>query len=1671
MFFLSSQHCFQELRIFKLQTSKSSNFSLFLRKTRISLRKEIQQHIIEKQNIVLNIDGNISESNLKTLQHEIAHLYKTKIGEMLDRIFTELVPSDVHIKLDKLDIALPKIDIADFKNINDLIKHIERHFSAQAKAIIKEKILKASGGRLEKSRDGRLSVSKWNILESFLEDGHYPSWASIRNQPIEQIFEELMNKSPMKVAKMVVTLAKKSRSKLIDRIVYQFRGKYVDRLLSLLYQKHGKAALKLVENIRRRLGQKYQAMRGQKSVNKAIMSAAFEYVLEQVGSGKKLKYSEKELTQYIVEAIQSKYRHVDESDVATDLYGVKSEFSSEYSDLDVLEYFLLHGSIPYWASTESRQSVQELFSRLSIKKLSALQRMIEKHLNDNAFMHRLVLQFTNEQLFALLEPIAEENRVFLEDFLSEYDKSGFDSLLFKLAILEYLISKKGKFSKENITKAIVEKTASYAGKTVTEIYSRLFKDLELRLESEYNVTRSELLRILKELIPDIESASSIREEKTSELKAIETGILKRISAIGKQLEKEKDKKQIALLKAERRNLRESLAELRKEMTESGIAASDSMAAFAEKKKALEKELAGIKAESKEQQAEKIRSIERELKKQEEAFDSLYRKLLRRFERADSAKKRAELKKEFEMALALLLRDRTALLTEIAATEQQLSLPLEDNLKKELAESEKKLRENLRRLEDKITKTEQLTESIRAESEEKKEETVSENSKLDFLIFFLQYGSIPWWAEEYRESSIESIFKGFAETQSEKLRQAFQRVGRNPVVWQRLVNQLSEEVLEQVLISLFPNFGGFAVSMAIMLQKIYEAKILKALENVSLKNFKWNIVAEILFTNTSALNPQNFIKAVVAQTSRNYNISATTLLEYIVNLSNNNPETRLSIFADIAGPVRKDSEILEIEKELLETAFRKRQEEEGLVIPEDKKYEVIAEFVMKGTYAEITYKSGYSNAEGMEKLLRELMTKQPDAIHKLLESALKNPAARRRLALEFSDAIFWEIVLITGPKTMPLLKKYISDLGLALGDSKMAAAKDAVLKYIVQSADKPFVMNDFMNILLKDAAQITQRQIIAIINEWKRKVYQAPSYSSSLILALMQSEMQLIKEQTEKTEDPTEKENLKDQLYYLQMEYQQLSQRIVGVLHREQPMQQGDMDIPEDGGELYHKIEETEKEIETLKSTLVEKPSGEELLKQIMTQKQIAVLEGQLELLRTHEPFTIRQLMEEIGHLESDLKEQEALLAETAMPKLPPLPPEARPEAMEELASEMEESYNALKRKIQNLPSEEREDWIDFAAEMGWEDILKAWDIGEESDEFLKAMPKLSLTELNERWEALEDKSPYLQRRVSGRLKVLIAKALQQLKKDRKEIEKQILNADSEDKANELRASLLAVELSQNDLLNPFFSAPLDNNLRQQLIRIRNYIRQAFQRLRIAADRRKVELAAAQRAQVEEVIQKKKEEKEKLEQSVQALKEELKTGRKPKEAEVKPQQKEKKKKIDKLVDEPLFVRNAGLVILHPYYNRLFTMMNLVEKNKFVSEEAKIKGVHLLQYIATGKTEHPENDLVLNKIICGLPLDTPVPMDIGLTENDLKTAAGLLSGAIANWPRMKTMSPDSLRGTFILREGNIKEESDRWKLNVEKGSFDILLKTLPWAFTFVRLGWMPKFIMVEWPLPGG
>jgi hypothetical protein len=166
-------------------------------------------------------------------------------------------------------------------------------------------------------------------------------------------------------------------------------------------------------------------------------------------------------------------------------------------------------------------------------------------------------------------------------------------------------------------------------------------------------------------------------------------------------------------------------------------------------------------------------------------------------------------------------------------------------------------------------------------------------------------------------------------------------------------------------------------------------------------------------------------------------------------------------------------------------------------------------------------------------------------------------------------------------------------------------------------------------------------------------------------------------------------------------------------------------------------------------------------------------------------------------------------------------------------------------------------------------------------------------------------------------------------------------------------------------------------------------------------------------------------------------------------------------------EVIYVANAGLVLAGAYLERLFGMLGLAEREAFVSPEATERAVHLLQYLATGRTGTPEPLLVLNKVLCGMPIGTPVWREFEITPQESQAIDGLLTAMIAHWKILGHTSIAGLRESFLQREGRLSfDEEDGWQLHVEPRSFDMLLDQLPWGYSLQKLPWMKEALHVEW-----
>lgn len=169
------------------------------------------------------------------------------------------------------------------------------------------------------------------------------------------------------------------------------------------------------------------------------------------------------------------------------------------------------------------------------------------------------------------------------------------------------------------------------------------------------------------------------------------------------------------------------------------------------------------------------------------------------------------------------------------------------------------------------------------------------------------------------------------------------------------------------------------------------------------------------------------------------------------------------------------------------------------------------------------------------------------------------------------------------------------------------------------------------------------------------------------------------------------------------------------------------------------------------------------------------------------------------------------------------------------------------------------------------------------------------------------------------------------------------------------------------------------------------------------------------------------------------------------------------------DEPLeqlYLGNAGMVLAAPYLPRLFSTLGLTDAGRFVDQLAAERAVHLLQFMVDARTNAPEYQLVLNKLLCGVRTGVPIVGAIEITDHEQQTIEGLIAAMIANWKTIGKTSIDGLRESFLRRKGSMQLRDDAWQLKVQPGTFDMLLDRLPWSFSIIKYPWMERPVHVTW-----
>lgn len=161
---------------------------------------------------------------------------------------------------------------------------------------------------------------------------------------------------------------------------------------------------------------------------------------------------------------------------------------------------------------------------------------------------------------------------------------------------------------------------------------------------------------------------------------------------------------------------------------------------------------------------------------------------------------------------------------------------------------------------------------------------------------------------------------------------------------------------------------------------------------------------------------------------------------------------------------------------------------------------------------------------------------------------------------------------------------------------------------------------------------------------------------------------------------------------------------------------------------------------------------------------------------------------------------------------------------------------------------------------------------------------------------------------------------------------------------------------------------------------------------------------------------------------------------------------------------VWVQNAGVILTHPFLKHLFSRTGILNDANELTDP--VLAAHVLHFVASGIESDFEQDMVLEKLLCGLAPEDSIPREVPISEEIRNEVDGFFEAVKSNWKPLSTSSNEAMRETFFRREGKLLMDESGLRLIVERKTVDILLNQLTWPVSIVRLPWLKDIIYVEW-----
>jgi hypothetical protein len=184
-------------------------------------------------------------------------------------------------------------------------------------------------------------------------------------------------------------------------------------------------------------------------------------------------------------------------------------------------------------------------------------------------------------------------------------------------------------------------------------------------------------------------------------------------------------------------------------------------------------------------------------------------------------------------------------------------------------------------------------------------------------------------------------------------------------------------------------------------------------------------------------------------------------------------------------------------------------------------------------------------------------------------------------------------------------------------------------------------------------------------------------------------------------------------------------------------------------------------------------------------------------------------------------------------------------------------------------------------------------------------------------------------------------------------------------------------------------------------------------------------------------------------------------------ESKPGRQDDQLTADESEQDRYFIDNAGMVLLNAaLLQRYFEQLEWVKEKKIVDETSRHKMMVWLDLLVWGERKIHEYGLSLNKVLTGLQPSDVCDIHVTLTQEEKSAANEFLQTIISHWSILKNTGIESLRTTFLQRQGRLSSEDGGWQLHTASKGYDVLIDSLPWSFSIIKFPWMTKPLFTQW-----